>query len=280
MTVLGNGDVIRRIRNLPSLPIVVAEVLNSFDREEISVRAVAESLARDQSLAAKTLRLANSSFYGLSRKVATVEQAIGVLGFDSVRALVTAAGVMETFPGSQETAPDFAAFWRHSVGAAVCARHLARLFSVRQDEAFLCGLLHDIGRLVMASDSPRAYREAMRYRATHDCHVHEAESAVLGMDHATLGSALAEYWKFPLPIQTALAHHHFPPEGDGRSITGVVHLADAVAHALGLSGRLDDLVPPLAGPVWRAAGLSDAQWEEVFAATEREHEETCRILAG
>lgn len=278
MNALPLADVIKHIRDLPSLPVVVLEVLKSFEQKDASIGLLADKVAHDQALAAKTLRLANSSFYGLSRKVTTIQQAITILGFDSVRTLIAAAAVTDVFAGSKHAAFDFKAFWRHAIGTALCAKMLARQMNLNQDYAFVSGLLHDVGRLVMVTRFPDRYSEVMAYRSEHDCFMIDAERAVLGIDHAVVGRALAEYWKFPPAMQKAIANHHAPEEADMGDLPAIVHVAEATAHALDLTHQEDDLVPVVTENAWKSLGLSPPVFRTVCRDTEAEFEEACQVL--
>jgi putative nucleotidyltransferase with HDIG domain len=271
-------DVIRNVRDLPSLPMVVMEVLNSFEQPDVNAGELADKVSKDQALAAKTMRLANSSFYGLQRKVTTIQQAITILGFDSIRTLITAAAVTDVFAGNAQAGFDSKAFWRHSIGTALCAKMIARHLKLNQDYAFVSGLLHDIGKLVLATRFPSEYAEAMRYRAKQDCYPMDAERAVLGVDHAAAGKALAEYWKFPPAMQTAIGNHHAPEARDMGGIPGVVHVAEAIAHALGLTHQDDDLVPVVADAAWSNLHIEPAAFRQICRDTEAEFEEACQIL--
>lgn len=278
MTRLSPDDIAKGIRSLPSLPIVVLDVLKSFEQADASVGMLADKVAKDQALAAKTLRIANSSFYGLSRKVTTIEQAITILGFDSVRVLIAAAAVTDVFAGSRQDAFDFKAFWRHAIGTGLCAKMLARQMKLNQDYAFVCGLMHDIGRLVLVTRFPDQYAAVMQYRDEKDCYVLEAERAVLEMDHAMVGRALADYWRFPLIMQKAIANHHNPQGDDLSDVAAVVHVAEATAHALDMTKDDDDLVPPVSEDAWKSLRLDASSFRNMCRDAEAEFEEACQIL--
>ena len=278
MSTLALADIAKGLQSLPSLPVVVLEVLKSFEDADANIGVLAEKVAQDQALAAKTLRIANSSFYGLSRKVATIQQAITILGFDSVRALIAAAAVTDIFSGHLHGGFNFKAFWRHAIGTGVCAKMLARQMKLNQDYAFVCGLLHDIGQLVLVTRFPEQYTAAMKHRAEKDCFVIEAERAVLKVDHAAVGRALAEYWKFPLLMQKAIANHHHPEVEDMGDIPAAVHVADAIAHALGLTQEEDDLVPVVSDQAWKSFALERAAFRAICRDTEAEFDEACQIL--
>lgn len=273
-------DVIKQVRDLPSLPLIVMELIESFEQEDVSIGVLADKVSHDQALAAKTLRLANSSFYGLQSKVKTIQQAITVLGFDSVRALITATAIIDNFGSKEGASFDFKGFWRQAIGTALCAKSLARMSNLNQDYAFISGLLHDIGTLVLVTRFPQQYEQARVYRATNDCYMLDAERAVLTVDHAAVGRALAEHWRFPPVIQRAIANHHAPSAQDLGDIPSVVHIANAIVHALDLGGQEDDLIPPIEENAWNSLNIERTALHSVFRETESEFEEVCQILAA
>jgi putative nucleotidyltransferase with HDIG domain len=279
MSTITTDELIKNVRDLPSLPVIVIELLNSFNRQDASTMDLASKVSHDQSLSAKTLRLANSSFYGLSRKITTIQQAITVLGFDSVRTLVTAAAVTGTFSASSHATFNFKAYWQHAIGTALCSKKLAQALNFNQDSAFISGLLHDIGKLVLVTRFPQEYSEAIAYRASHDCYMLEAERAVLKLDHTVVGLALAEYWKFPELMQQAIAHHHAPVTQDLGDIPCVVHVADAIVHALDLCREVDPLVPIIVENAWNRLPIAPAILQRIFREIETEFEEACQVLA-
>jgi putative nucleotidyltransferase with HDIG domain len=271
-------QVVKRIRDLPSLSAVVLELLSSMEQEDVDVHVLGSKIALDQSLTAKTLRLANSSFYGMSSKVTTIHQAIAVLGFHSIRTLVTACAVTASFPPDAAGGVNFQAFWRHSVATAVCAKLLAAHFKLNPDTAFTAGLLHDIGTLVLATGFPDDYGAMLAYRKEHDCYLIEAERAVLGVDHAAAGAALAAYWKFPADMQDAVASHHLAAAGATPTLALLVHAANIIAHALDLSGEEDDLAPPMAPALWASLALNEDDCVRLFRDTESTFVDMCKIL--
>jgi putative nucleotidyltransferase with HDIG domain len=274
---ISRDELLAALRDLPPLPSVVLELVESLGHEELSATQYAAKISRDQALAAKTLRLANSSFYGRGRQVRSVAEAIGVLGLRTVRGVVTAAGLAGSF--RRHAGFDHDAFWRHSIGSALCAQALAG--ELRRDDAelaFTVGLLHDIGRLALASAFGPAYAEVEQWRRDQDCPDGEAERAVLGIDHAEVGGLIARQWNFAPPIVDAIREHHAPPDAAVVTLTGIAHVADAIAHALGLAGDADEAVPALVLPVWAACRLDDAACIRLFAHTEAQFETVCEAL--
>jgi putative nucleotidyltransferase with HDIG domain len=278
MSPLDLDQVVRRVRDLPSLPSIVLDLISSFERADVDVTTLAEKISRDQALSAKTLRLANSSFYGLPAKVKTVKQAIVVLGFDSARALAVASSVMDSFGAGNSQQIDATSFWRHSIATALCAKNLARHANLDQDYAFIAGLLHDIGRLVLASSFPEEYARVIDDCERHDATLAEAELRVLGVDHQRTGQMLAEAWKFPLVIQSAIGQHHAPAGADLCNVPGLVHAANAMVQALDLGGGAYIAVPRLVDAAWDSLRLTPEHLLAVCRETEAQFEEACQLL--
>jgi putative nucleotidyltransferase with HDIG domain len=262
--------VLRKIHNLPSLPAVVRELAAILDKEDANIDALARKIGQDQALAAKTLRLANSSFYGMAHRVTTLQEAIAILGFRTVRSLGTTSALMGAFAGSTPAGFNAAPFWRHAIAAAVCARELAARLSLNPEQAYATGLLHDIGRLVLATQFQSSYEATMTYRSAHDCHLLQAERTVLGLDHAAVGQALTRHWHFPETMQQAVAGHHAVDIAGASPLTLVILAADAMAHALDLSSHPDDLVPPVPAGLWAQLGLNEKRLLAVLAETEKQ----------
>ncbi|MFS2004829.1 HDOD domain-containing protein [Duganella sp. CT11-25] len=275
---LSYDDVVRNLDDLPSLPAVVMELLNSIDQDDIDISVLAKKVSHDQALTAKTLRLANSSLYGLQVKVTTIQQAITYLGFQTTRNLITAAAVTGCFAEGHCPGFDHKAFWRHSIATAACAKVLARQMRFNQDYAFTAGLLHDIGRLVLVSCFPNQYSETIAYRAQHDCYLLEAERTVLGVDHVDAGLALAEHWNFSDTMRLAIGGHHDPEAPGAGFLAAIIHVADAIVHALDLAQVQDDLVPPVSTVAWTALGLDEEIYLQLFRETELQYEEISMVL--
>jgi putative nucleotidyltransferase with HDIG domain len=271
-------DVVGSLHDLPSLPAVVMELLNSIDQDDVDMTVLAKKLSHDQALTAKTLCLANSSLFGLQVKVTTIQQAMTFLGFQAMRNLITAAAVTGAFSTGQCAGFNDKAFWRHSIATAVCAKVLARHLRFNQDYAFTGGLLHDIGRLVLVAGFSQQYAAAIAYRKAHDCSVLEAERSVLGIDHVQAGAALAEHWNFSETMRLGITGHHQPDAPGAGFLAAIVHVADAITHALDLAGDDDDQVPPIAPVAWNAMGLDQSSYLHVFRETELQFEEITMIL--
>jgi HD-like signal output (HDOD) protein len=146
------------------------------------------------------------------------------------------------------------------------------------ESAFTLGLLHDIGRLVLATSFAHPYQQALDYQRKHDCLPQEAEMATLGIDHTMVGSCITEHWRFAPAMVEAVNSHHSPGASSDITLAGLVHVADNLAHALGLSRIHDDIVPQLNPHVWSAMKLRPEQCHQIFNQAQAQFDGLCQAL--
>lgn len=212
--------------------------------------------------------------------VTTVQQAIAILGLGTVRMLVAAASIKQTFDRDGHASFNFKQFWQYAIATAICAKSLAPAMRVSPDMAFISGLLHDIGQLVLAMQFPDQYAAVLARVTADDCSLLEAERAVMGIDHAVVGGALAAHWSFPSAIQDAVERHH---ADHGASVDGlalVVHLADALAHAMDLTGNAREAVPVVGAAVWTHLPQDADKFARMTREVAAEYASICQILVG
>lgn len=222
---------INELERLPAQPSVAMRVVSVADQPNSSARDLSGALSMDPSLTARVLRLANSAYYGLSRRVADVSFAVTVVGFPTIRAMAaaTASGLFEA---GTRTVP--AGFWEHSVATAAACSALASRGGVRAPEAFALGLLHDLGAALLFRIGPERYDEVLA--ATHLAGapaVSHLERDVYGMAHDEAGARVFAAWRFPEEFVEAVDLHHHDPGGETLSAYGkVLVAAEAVASRL------------------------------------------------
>src|SRR5258705_578422 len=176
-----DADVLRqRIIRLPSLPQAVLDVMRMLGDEDASTADIADRIERDQGLTARTLRIANSAFYGVPGRIGTIRNAIGILGLRTVGTLLTTAAVSAQFASAKCPEFQFGTFWRHAIATALMARGLSKQLRLDEDIAFTAGLLHDIGRLALAAQFPAETGQVLRYAREMDMPTLDAERQVLG----------------------------------------------------------------------------------------------------
>jgi HD-like signal output (HDOD) protein len=258
------------LRSLPVIPAALHELMRTLDDPQASSQQLADELANEPALAARALRLANSSFYGVPRRVSSLHDAALVVGWSNLRGLIVAGGLMDQFVFSPAEQAALRHFWRHALGAALCSRALARRQGQRTEPAFLAGLLHDIGRLAHAA------AQGARAPAAGIDGLGPAR-ALADAEAAALSAALAEHWQFPPPIVRALQTRASDAPAD-EPLAELLHVADAIAHALDLAGDPDDAVPRLRVESWRLIGLDDASFRTLCTEVEAEHQVLCHAL--
>ncbi|WP_079432887.1 HDOD domain-containing protein [Zoogloea sp. LCSB751] len=259
------ADVAGRIRSLPAMPTVALELLHTLtetDASSADLVDLARRIAQDQAITARVLRVANSPFYGLQSRVASINDAIVVLGFSAVRSLVLAAAVMASLPGGPCTGFSQERFWRHVLGTAAAAQAIGKRLGRPSEALFIAGLLHDIGRLALVVLYPARYAATLAAAREQDRGLQETELAFFGFDHAAVGASLAEHWHFPAEIADALAWHHQPDRGKAGGLAAIVHYADAIAQALDLDESEDSQVARLQEDAVASLGLD---WDALLA---------------
>jgi putative nucleotidyltransferase with HDIG domain len=276
---LERSAVLDSVRDLPALPAVVLALIESLNDPDCSAVQLAEHIGRDQALAARTLRLANSPFYGRSRRVGSLEEAATLLGLRSLRSVAVAAGLQGSLPAPRCAGFDFPGFWRHGLATALAAGGLARRLNLDEGQAFTAGLLHDIGQLALACGFPGPYAEALRLGGAEGLSVLDAERAGLGIDHAAVGGLISEHWRFAPDVTEAIAGHHQAATAGATAeadLHGLIVAADALAHALDGPASPDDHTGP--PPSAAELGLDAARWADLLAETRTQHEALCAAI--
>ncbi len=215
---------------LPTIPKVVQEVIDSFNNDSVSIDEIARKLAADQVLSAKLLRLANSSYYHAARSIGTVDDAVLMLGFMTVRTLVISSGLTGGFKAMPGV--DLKQFWRYSMYTAVIAKWLAKQVKANSDFAFTVGLMHAIGQLVMHAAMPEQTLQIDKIAGPLDSRRLSVEHSSFGYNFSDVGAELAKRWRFPENFSTVIKGFPEPLEAAVfDSMAAVIHLAAWRARA-------------------------------------------------
>jgi putative nucleotidyltransferase with HDIG domain len=259
----------RKVAELPPLPRAALRALQTLRREDASLEDVAVDVSCDPSLTARILRLANSPFYGVPGRVSSTRDAAQVLGRCTLESMLTLAAVAEQFQGQRSQTFDASAFWRHALASAIAARGLARAAGLEEGQAFVAGLLHDIGLLAMSVYFPQELEALLGQAQAADVELCTAESQLGVTTHADVGAWIAEHWRFPQPVVQAIAAHHLQGAvGEVSGLTACAHVANAIAHALDVAGLPHELVPMVAPAAWQRVALSDEAFGALFDEVE------------
>jgi HD-like signal output (HDOD) protein len=256
------------VRGLPALPMVVQTLSRRIGDHTASAVEIARLLAHDQGLTARVLRLANSAFYAPKEAVRTPEQAVVLLGFGTVRAIILKASIFSAYD-MERARP----FWLHALGAACAARTIARRTGIGgAEDAFVMGLLHDLGKLAMAEFLPELYRPVRAAVERDGGLIRDAELRLLGCDHAAVGRYLCEHWSLPPAYRDAIAgHHDLSLASDAhRPLAACVHLADIIARGLMIGSGGDHAMPLIDPQALTLLNLREEHFAGLFAATEED----------
>lgn len=245
ITRLTAPEVAAAVAELPPMPSSIQEVISACDDQDMTVGQLSQVVLRDQSLTANILKLANSSFYGHARRVTTVTEAVVMLGFSAIKSLAISSHTARLLSGSL---PGYGLqqgeLWRHSISVAFTARRLAVEVQLAPvEEAFVAGLLLDIGKTILSSYMENAFDEVTRISQERRVPFHEVEAELLGFDHAELGAQIASSWSFPPELEEAIRFHHSPSGATLKpALSHCVHLADAACMMLGVGLGTDGLM--------------------------------------
>jgi len=245
---------------LPTMPEVASRLLRSFDDDRISLGAIADLVSKDASLAAKVLRLANSPRFRGAREAVSVEDAAMRLGFNTLRTLVLASAMTGAFQA--DTGFDLKGFWIRSFRVASIARCLAKQRKLDTDAAFTCGMMHNIGELLIQTGAPDFARRMNRH-PKREAAAHAAEENLqLGFGYPEVGAELARRWQLPELIQHAIAYQARPTQAPGDSqYARLVAQSVLVAETIELDGVSEQAQQSLEGPLFEEVAL-----DTLFAA--------------
>lgn len=234
--------IIMTTRDLPAMPQVASKVLELSSDPNTSANQLQQVIADDQAMTARILKIANSAMYSCSRKIKTLTEAIVMLGFNSIRSLVVTSAARNLYnTKSLQTGLKERLLWEHSIGCAFACRLLVE---PRQpaltEEAFLAGLLHDIGKLVLNMRVPSAFDQVVQVVYNENKDFAPTERALLGFDHAHVGAMLVNKWKFsPILEHVILNHHNAAALSPEEPLLLYLDLGNRLCHKLGI-GFVDD----------------------------------------
>ena len=252
-------------KNLPTITVVLSKVLDLVEDINSSVADLENVILNDQSIAAKILGLSNSAFYAFGREINTISQAIIVIGFNAVKSLAVGVTIFEKFYNQvQKSDFDIDGLWMHSVATAECARIInQRLNLVSSEAAFICGLLHDVGKVALIAIIPDEYGMAAREAREEERGLLEIEQEAFEITHATLGTWVAERWHLPPDLVSCIGEHHNATyDGDHAELVHTVALADYIARKLEIGVSPDPVVQPVSNFTLEVLGLSQDQITE------------------
>jgi putative nucleotidyltransferase with HDIG domain len=222
-----------RIEEIPTLPTIVFELNKYLQDPDTSIKTVCETIEKDQAVALKLLKLVNSAFYGFKTKISDLRNAIVLLGYNAVRNAIVSLSVIHSF--SKRVALmdfDISQFWKHSLAVAVTSKNIAQLSKKESpDNCFVGGLLHDIGKVILAQYFPDLFEKVWTTLQNEHLTFYEAEQKNLSSDHTKIGAHLASKWQLPEGLVEAIRwHHEFQPQSKNANFVQNVYLANIIVN--------------------------------------------------
>lgn len=241
-------------RKLPTLPVIFDKLNQMMDDPHVSNKKIADLMMKDQSMVTKVLKLCNSALYSTRKEITNLTQAITFLGFNILKQLIFQVSLVKMFTISDEDIPEFdiTTFWEHSLGTAYFTNLIATYLKLPpNDDYYVAGLLHDIGKLVIYQFYPEKFAAIIRKQIKENQMDIQAEEQVLGVNHNDIGGYLAQQWKFKPEIIEVITAHHYSGESQGL-LVAVVQVSNLFAKAAGLCFPWDNKFFEIVGdPNWQ-----------------------------
>ncbi len=263
------------IEAVPSLPSSVQKVMELLDRDNVSVRDVANLIGEDIGLASRVLKLANSVIYsGSSKETASLSNAVNRIGFEETKEICLSIGIASQFKGSCEHV-DLVELFKHSLSVAFateavlgfCRSSVCKELSA--DTLYTAGLLHDIGHVVLDRQQPKKYAQVFTEHASSEEKFHHLEQTILGFGHAEVGAMVVGQWGLPDELVKIIEYHHNHEGADEhyRPYTQILHIADCICNQQGYSDSIEGRIEPFDISAWHDLELSDKDIPNIIEQT-------------
>ena len=233
----------KNIKNLPTIPKVIMEVDEMLQDHSGDVIRLTEIIGKDQGLTTKILAVANSPLYGLPRNVSSLEFAIMLLGIGEVSNIVTALSFANTIKGEEMKDFGYLDFWNHSMIVGTASRDIAKRlgFPEFSGDAFVAGMLHDLGIQLTARYFPEQFRTIVELAKSGEKEYYQAEIEILGVTHEDIGCYMLSKWNLPNNLLETLGYHHNPSKCANKNVVlDIVHLADSMANIFNIGNFIWD----------------------------------------
>ncbi len=249
-------------QDLPSLPEIYLRVSEQLENESSTVQQIGDTVQNDPAITTRVLKMVNSAYYGMPNEVASVSQAVSLLGRERLKHILIGSVLRGVFSTQENPAFSMQVFWQHSIKTAIIARQLAaQISAIKEPESmFTAGLLHDIGKLLLINKVPQRMLAAEEYMVQKRVDVLTAELSQVGVTHTAVGEALMDHWGLPqLLIDCSRNHHEVVHDGPNREATHLIYLANC----------LSTYVPPLDEQETQNILDDIENWDQGYATLEQ-----------
>ncbi len=247
------------VKSIPALPIALQRAMALMDGPRTNIAKIGEVIAQDQSLTARVLKMVNSPIYGFPRRIASIHNALVLLGVNAVHGLLISSVVFDI------VSRHMAGLWGHSVACSTACKIIAKHLNFKdEEECMLAGLLHDFGKVVISLQLPDALRDIVSLVRNEDISFYEAEKLILGFGHTRVNTWMASHWNLPLGISEAISYHHNPLASENyKSIASVVHLGNFFARVFEMGHPGDTNVSDVSPHTLKYLGLDQGDLREI-----------------
>ena len=255
---------VENINTLPTVPGVLKRLSVVIEKPRITLVEISAFISNDPALTTKVLKMVNSAIYGFPGRIASVSHATMLLGLNVIKGLLLGVSVFELMQKTMN------GLYEHSLGCAIASRIIAQKKGVKEpEEVSVAGLLHDIGKVILALEYPKEYQAAMNEAQEKRISIFDAEKNQFNATHANVGSWLAEKWRFPRNLIDVIEFHHRPALSKNAPLeTAVVHMADLLVRARGFGFAGDNFVPEVNTIAYELLKLSESDIKDVLRELE------------
>jgi len=275
------SSIIDNIQEFSTLPTVYTSLVDVLADPKSTTQDVSNIIACDQASTMKVLKVVNSPFYGYSGQIDTISRAIIILGFNEIYNLILASYIMDFF-SKKEAVLDFRPvdFWGHSIAVGIATRLIGETLRLpNQENFFVTGILHDIGKLIFFEFSEDQFAAALALSKRTQQSLQASELTVFGMDHTEIGALITERWRFPSSIiQTIRYHQTGIVPGKKDALTATVHLGNILCRALELGYPGDDFIPQPNPQALEIINAKPGLLKEIMPSLLKNYEETAQSL--
>lgn len=268
MTAISLDRLVKEAKDLPALPTIVTKVFNLIENPLSSAGQLSDLIMTDQGLVSKILKMANSAYYGRAKEITTLHAAITLLGYKAIKEIVLAISMAQIYNKEiKGYGLEKGALWRHSLATAIASGVIAKKVRYKDtEEAYIGGLLHDLGKLILDQHVGGALQMILKKAGTDGITFKEAEHEVLGFDHTEAGGLVAEKWNLPAGLVEVIRYHHSPGEAQiNPRLTAIIHLANCLILTLGIGLGYEGLLAEIHEPAVVLLGLSASDLEGLLA---------------
>lgn len=252
-------EILNLVRHVPPFPKVMERVMEMLKDPDVTAQSLAEVIQYDEAITANVLKICNAAYFGLPRKVSSLDEALVVIGHDALKDVIITSSSSRFYEdqAGEGYKLEQGELWKHSVATGIMAKQLVRhIKDVDPGEAYTCGLLHDIGKRFLSGFVADDFKKITMKVAREKCSFVEAEKEILGASHAELGGMILTKWEFSPEMQLAVKQHHDPDVLEKTALSAVVALSNTLVISMGIGVGADGLATSMRGDGLKRFGIA------------------------